>query len=453
VAKIRRLQYQLDAVKQIEQFNGRVLLADEMGLGKSIEVLLWLWKHPELKPVIVVCPASLKWVWENFIHQILNIRCDVLQGTAPPKNRLFRKHSFIVINYEILQYWLPFLKKLNIKVLIIDECHYQKSIRAKRTKAIWELSKNIPHIIAMSGTPLTNRPSELWTTLRLIRPDLYKSFFSYAFHFCNPIRRPWGWDYKGAANLTELHRQLKSTMMIRRLKKNVLTELPDKTRTIIPLDIEKREDYNKAVHNFIAWLSKQSITKAKKAKKAEQLVKMGYLKRLAAELKMKAVFSWIDNCIEYNDGKLVVYCTHRKIVQMLANKYKGICVVIDGSTSPKKRKLAVRAFQTNKQKRIFIGNIKAAGVGITLTAASILAFIELDWVPGNHTQAEDRIHRIGQKDAASIYYLIAKDTIEEYLCQLIQKKQEILTSTLDGKNKTNQLNIFDELEKALRKGK
>lgn len=443
--------FQLKAVRKIEHFGGRALLADEMGLGKTFEALQWLQNHPKVRPVIVVCPAFLKWVWETIASLHFSMRGEVLEGTKPPKTRLIKNDSFLIINYEILQYWLTYLKKLKPQVLIIDECHYQKSRRAKRTKAVKKLSKKIPHIIAISGTPLVNRPAELWTTLNLVRPDEFPSFILFAFRYCKPVMTPWGWQYKGANNLKELHRKLNSLMMVRRLKKDVLKELPDKTRYIVPLDIENEEEYDEAVSNFIQWLTKISISRAKRARKAKKLVQMGYLKRLAAELKMKSVLKWIDYFLRENNGKLVLYCTHRKIIKILHNKYRKISVVVDGSVKGRKRMLAVQSFQNNKRIRIFIGNIRAAGVGITLTAASSLAFVEMDWVPGNHTQAEDRIHRIGQENAATIYYLIAKSTIEENLCKLIQKKQAILSATLDGTKRSNPLDIFDELEKALRR--
>jgi len=259
---------------------------------------------------------------------------------------------------------------------------------------------------------------------------------------------PWGWEYKGATNLKELHRKLNSLMMIRRLKKDVLKELPDKVRQIIPLDIQMKE-YNEVLNNFIRWLTKKSNVKVEKARRAERLVQMGYLKRLAAELKIEKVITWIDDFLEESSGKLVLFCVHKKIIKQLHEKYKTISVVVDGSVTGKKRKNAVKIFQTNNKIRLFIGNIKAAGVGITLTAASTLAFIEMDWTPGDHTQAEDRIHRIGQKESAMIYYLIAKNTIEEDLCKLIQKKQSILSATLDGREDKNKLDIFNELQKQL----
>jgi len=445
-------KYQEKAVRKIQHFKGRALVADEMGLGKTLEALQWLYNNPDKRPAVIVCPASLKWVWEAEASLHLGMRSEVLNGQRPPKEGFIGQHDLIIINYEILQYWLKYIQALNPQVLILDECQYIKNLRAKRTRAVQNLNKNIPHVIGISGTPLTNRPCELWPILHLVRPDIFNSVWTYRWRYCNPVRKPWGWEYKGANNLSELHRKLNSLMMIRRLKRDVLSELPDKTRQIIPMDIKDRSEYQEALNNFVTWITKKSTIKAERAQRAERLVQMGYLKRLSAELKMKAVLQWIDDFFESSDGKLVLYCVHKNIIKQIHDKYKRISVVVDGSITGKKRKIAVRTFQGNKSIRLFIGNIKAAGVGITLTVANTLAFVEMDWTPGDHVQAEDRIHRIGQKKAAMIYYLIAKGTIEEDLCELIQKKQTVLSATLDGKKKINRLDIFDELQKALLKG-
>ena len=239
--------------------------------------------------------------------------------------------------------------------------------------------------------------------------------------------------------------------MIRRLKKDVLNDLPNKTRDVVPLDIEKPAEYRKANKDFINWLKEKSVSKALKAAKAEKMVQMGYLKRLAAQLKMKQAIAWVDNFLESSDNKLVIFATHKSVIKKIHERYKDISVVVDGSVSGKKRKWAVNLFQENKKIRLFIGNIKAAGTGLTLTAASDLAFLELDWVPGTHTQAEDRIHRIGQTEHSNIYYLIAKGTIEEKLCGVIQEKQKVISNVLDGKAKFNQLDVFDLLSKELLK--
>lgn len=450
--KTKPYKYQEKAFRKIQHFKGRALVADEMGLGKTLEVLMWLNQNPKLRPAIVVCPASLKWVWETEARMHLGMRSEILNGQKPPKGGFIGKHSLIIINYEILQYWLEYLRKLNPQVLLLDECHYIKNYRTKRTKAINRLGKNIPYIIGIGGTPLTNRPNELWNIIHLIRPDIFSSVFTYRWRYCNPVRMPWGWEYKGANNLKELHRKLNSVMMIRRLKKDVLKELPAKTRQIIPMDIDNRNEYQEALDNFITWLTRKSTVKAERAKRAERLVQMGYLKRLGAELKMNKVLQWIDDFLEESDGKLVLGAIHKNIIKQIYSKYKRISVVVDGSVSGRKRKLAIQTFQRNKSIRLFIGSIQAAGLGVTLTAASTVAFLEMPWTPAEVIQFEDRIHRIGQKEAVMIYYLIAKNTIEEKLCELLQKKQAILSATLDGKENINRLEIFDELQKELLKG-
>jgi SWI/SNF-related matrix-associated actin-dependent regulator 1 of chromatin subfamily A len=442
-------QYQEEGVQELIKHNGRALLADDMGLGKTIQALEYLRRTPEALPAVVVCPASLKWVWEHQAKLHIKMPSEVIEGTKPKKGRLLTKHNLIIINYDILGAWLEHLKEIKPKTLIIDECHYIKSRSAKRTKNIKQISKNVEHLISISGTPLVNRPAELYTTLNILWPKVFHSFWSFAFKFCKPSRRPWGWEFKGADNLDELHTTLKELGMIRRLKQDVLQDLPDKTREIIQLPLSKKSEYTEAVNDFIGWLQKQSAEKAFKAKKAEKLVKMGYLKRLASQLKMKSVIEWVDNFLESSDEKLVLFCTHKAIIKKLHEKYQNISVVVDGGTSNKKRKWAVDLFQNKKKVRLFIGNIRAAGVGITLTAASKEAFVELDFVPGNVTQCEDRVHRIGQKGAVTIYYLIAKDTIEEYLCEIIQNKQKVVSNVLDGTEKTNKWDIYSQLENKL----
>lgn len=801
--KTKLKKYQKRGVRKIRQFKGRVLLADEMGLGKTLQVLKWIDTHPEASPVLVVCPASLKWVWEMQAKDHIHKRGCVIEST---KAKPLSKHNkLIIINYEILHHWVKYLEPLKIQTIVLDECHYIKSRSAKRYKTIKAFAKDIPHIICISGTPLTNRPAELWTTLNLIQPEVFKSFFSYAFkyclpkdapilmadftekpisslkigdkvigwerkkggqrqlvfstvqkllkreaylekvtlengkilyctpdhkwatgwskngdenieysiprtgrmggggkgsasrvleifsgtkpkvettdymygyifgafhgdgwcvestetkyhplrkrrtdgthkyntgiavkdieiidrlekylnnfinyqtsfkriyrtdglyslisteksnydfisktisahknsdwwagflggiydtegsgqvlaqyidhnpitynlikkgldkfhfkystsryairmiggrpsllHFwnmanpclrrklvsymmngagkfssgglgkannsttpfvksikplnekaavytlttstgnyvaygcgsknCHPVKKPWGWEYKGASNLPELHKKLKDTMMIRRLKKDVLKELPDKTREIIPHTIQKFKRYKEAETDFIKWLSKRSLNKAKKAAKAEAVVKLGYLLRLAAKLKVPNVINWIDDFLESNDGKLVVFCKHKKVIEKLYDRYRDIAVMVDGSVTGHKRKLAVTQFQKSTKTKIFIGNIIAAGVGIDLWASSTCVFAELDWVPGNMSQAEDRLHRIGQKESVTIYYQIAKDTIEEKLCKILQQKQEILNATLDGGRIKNDFDVFDKLQKSL----
>jgi SWI/SNF-related matrix-associated actin-dependent regulator 1 of chromatin subfamily A len=239
--------------------------------------------------------------------------------------------------------------------------------------------------------------------------------------------------------------------MIRRLRKDVLPEYKEPIREIVPLPIIRRKEYREAENDFIKWLNKKSRLKAKRAKKAKRLVQMSYLSRLAAELKMDAVEQWIDDFLESTDEKIILCSIHRDIAKRLHDRYKKICEMIIGGLSTKKKEIAKRSFMTNKKKRVFIGQITAAGVGIDLSKASTVAFVELDYVPGNHSQFEDRAVHINKTEAINVIYLVGRGTIEEDRCNILQKKQKVVSSTLDGTADANSLNLYDELEKKLRK--
>jgi len=436
-------KYQKTGVKKIIRFKGRVLLADEMGLGKTIQALTYLRLRPERLPVLVVCPASAKWVWRNEIKKHTQFRRSIINGRSVRKGN---PKDITIINYDILPYWKDILAGGEFKTLILDECHYIKSYKAKRTKAAVSLGKRIPHILALSGTPLTNRPKELYTTLHLLHPDKFKSFVPYAFRYCNRRMTPWGWDDNGASNLGELHEKLKSLCMIRRTKKEVLKDLPPKRRIVVPLDIERPNEYKQIEKDFIGWLEKVNPGMAQRAKQAETITKIAFLKRKAAELKLKAMLQWMDDFFEETDEKLLVFGWHRYFLNQLQNKYNNSCVKLDGSTLPKNREKMVSDFQKKNHIKLFLGQIKAAGTAITLTAASTVVMGELSFVPADHVQAEDRVHRIGQTNSVNIYYLIAKDTIEEKLCRILEKKFKVVTSVLDGeKHKTNEMDIYSQL--------
>lgn len=451
--------YQKKGVRLIAKHNGVILLADDMQIGKTIQVLKWCFNHPEIRPVLIVCKEISKYVFEEQAKNHFNMRTVLLEGQKPKE--LKSKNSIYIINYDIFKYWLPHFKELKIQALILDESQKIKSRSAKRTKAIQKLVFNykdkfapsIPHRIAMSGTPLVNRPAELWTTLNLLWPTEFPHFFPFAMRYCKPVRTPWGWIYKGAAHLDELHNRLKKLGMIRRLAKGTLVNYQEPNRTIIPVDIDK-EEYDKVENDFIQWLQKKSIVKAKRAAKAEKLVRMHYLKRLAAAAKIGWVYEWIEDALENHYKKIVVYAWHKDIIQKIHKRYKNISVVVDGSVKGKKKKIAENYFKRNKNIRIFIGQIEAAGESISLSTASHkLAFAELPWTPGQVNQVEKRINGYGQTKQVEIDYLIAKDTIEEDLCKLLQKKQEVLSATLDGSSQINKLDIYNELEKILLKKK
>lgn len=436
----------------IERFDGRALLADEMGLGKSFQALLYAQRN-KLRPIIIVCPACVKWNWEREAKKHVQMRSEILEGTKAPKAKwTFTKPQVIIVNYDILSHWVKLLRRLKPQLIIIDEAQYCKSRDAKRTKAVLRLCKGILHVVALSGTPMTNRPIELWPTISLLRPDHFSSFSEYGHRYCKPEWTRWGWQYKGATHSDELHDLLGLTCMIRRLKADVLKELPAKQRIVLPMAIARRSEYDHALADFASWLRQKHPTSARRALKAEQLAKAGYLKRLVAELKLPSVIDWTQDFLQESDGKLILFAIHTKIIQALYDKFKETATYIDGSVTGHKRQLAIDQFQHDKKTRIIVGQLQAAGVGWNGTAATAVAFAELGWTPGEHDQAEGRAHRLGQENSVSCYYLVGRNTIEDKLCKILYDKQQDLTRILDGTGNGSTASAFDELLHDIKKG-
>lgn len=432
---------------------GGALCADDMGLGKTLQAL-WLLRRQRagaMFPAVVVCPASVKYAWEYAAARHVDLRAQVLEGRTPPTAEfdLGLVPKILIINPEILKNWLPYLMRVGIQTLILDECQYYTNIRAKRTKAAILLARSVPFRLALSGTPLTNRPSELWPTLHMLRPDVYASFFSFAQQFCAPKRQPWGWDYGGAENIPELHAMLKETCMVRRLKKDVLRDLPSKTRLVVPMEVSDAREYREASSNFLQWLkTAHGTARRDKAAKAVAVTRIGYLLRLAAKLKARAVVRWANAWFEeFPEEKMVLFGVHDQMIRVLQRHIKARHVTVDGSVVGRARQLAVDTFVKDPEVRCFIGNIRAAGTGVDglQRVCNTLAFCELWWVPAGHTQAEDRIYRIGQGNVAWINYLVAGGTIEEDLCQVIQSKQRVIQATLDGDVEVDNLDVWDQL--------
>ena len=352
--------------------------------------------------------------------------------------------AIYIINYDLVSKWLDKFIEIDPKTIIIDEAHFIKNNKAKRTKNIKKLAKG-REIIALTGTPIINKPVEFFNILNLIEPDLFNNWFSYVKRYCGAYQDRYGWDVSGSTNSEELH-ALASKCMIRRLKKDVLTQLPSKIRSVIPLEINNKKQYDFAKKELIQYLTeKKGSTEAIKAKNAETLVRIETLKQIVVKGKIKGIIEWIKDYLESND-KLVVFCTHLDVMAKLKETFRDICVEVNGSITGVKRDQAVNEFQNNPNIRLFIGN-KAAGVGITLTAANSTCTIELPWSPGDCDQQEDRVHRIGQEsDIVNAFYLIGQNTIEEEIIELLDKKRKVLDSVVDGKI-TNDESLLSELIK------
>jgi len=419
--------------------NGRALIADSMGLGKTVQALLYLKLHPELRPAVIVCPASLKLNWEKEIWNWLQVPALVLSGNYK-KLGFNHLENIIVINYDILDSWTDFLVSLNPSCLIIDEAHAIKNQKAKRSKAVKKLAKKVDHVIGLTGTPIINRPIEFFAILNLLNKNEWPSFWGYAHKYCGAKHNGFGWDFNGSSNTEKLNEALKRTM-IRRLKSEVLPELPAKIRTVIPLEIDNRIEYDQAV-----------LALDESDSPAIQLTRIEALKQLVVEGKIKACINWISDFLESGE-KLVVFCTHKKVINRLMDEFGHMGVKVDGSVKTTDRHESVRLFQEDPQCKIFIGNIKAAGVGLTLTAASSTAFIEIGWTPGEMDQCEDRVHRIGQEaDSVNAYYLLGQNTIDMEIAELLDEKRKVLDAVLDGKE-TEETGLLTELMNRIMGGK
>lgn len=442
VLKKQLFPYQKEGVAFIEARGGRALVGDEMGLGKTIQALAYLQLHPELRPAVILCPASLKLNWKKEINDCITarIKTQVLEGKTP--YNLYGE--IIIINYDILTSWVGTLKTYEPKIIIADECHYFKDNGAKRTKAVKLLGKSVPHFIALSGTPIVNRPIEIYNALTLINSSIIPSFWEYAKKYCNAYHNGFGWDYTGASNTEELHKLLTDTIMIRRKKADVLKDLPDKVYSYVPMTLANQKEYEFIERDVIGYLRQaQGQKAADRASNAEIMVQIEQLKQAAVRGKLDSCIDWVKDFIETED-KLVIFATHKFVIDKFMEVFGGAAVKIDGSTTMQERNQAVLRFQEDPKIKIFVGNIKAAGIGLTLTASSNVVFIELPWTPGDRLQAEDRCHRIGQKDTVNVRFLLVEGTIEEEIAQLLDKKIKILDAVLDGRV-TDQESLLTEL--------
>jgi SWI/SNF-related matrix-associated actin-dependent regulator 1 of chromatin subfamily A len=419
-----------------DKLNGNALIADEQGLGKTVESLSYLQLHPEHRPVIIVAPSCVKLKWAKEAHDwLVRAKVQILSGETQAKIY----GEIVIINYDILQYWVKSLQNLNAKVLICDECHFLKNNLAKRTKSLNKIARGIPHIIGLTGTPIENRPIEIYNIWHLIDPIGCPDYFDFGLKFCDGKFKNNKWDFSGSSNEKELHNKLVSSIMIRRLKKDVLPELPDKIYSHEPIELSNLEEYNFAHEDFIRCVTGQEKTSIKKI-----YSKIENLKQLAVMGKLKQSFDWIDNFIE-TDEKLVIYAHHKFLVDELMKRYKNIARKIDGSVSAIKREEASEEFYNNPKIKLFIIS-EAGGVGINLTIASHVAILELPWNKSVLEQIIDRLHRFGQLKCVNIYYLLAAGTIEEKIANIIDRKYRMTSAIIDGKDVTSE-DLLTELIK------
>lgn len=399
----------------------KALIADEMGLGKTIQGIGIVIKKDAF-PCLVVAPASLLVNWQQEWRKFTHFDPFVYHDTKANVPNLLRHTEVLIVSYEGAKKMLPYKQMFNS--IIVDESHYIKSAKTQRFKVVYELSLQKKVAILLTGTPIMNKPIELVPQLKVLGMlkdmETERKFLN---RYCGGKVQ--------AENLEELNVKLRSKIMIRREKKDVLTELPDLTRTIVPIDIDTREEYNQAETDFIKYLKEvknYSDRKLKAAANAEILVRLNLLKQISARGKVKQIVEFIKDANE-NDEKVIVFAHHRETIKSL-NEALGSCYVITGSTDNSERQIQVNEFQKGGKWQNFLLSMRAASVGLTLTASSIEVFCELDWTPAIHDQCEARCHRIGQKNCVNAYYFLGQNTVDFDIMKIIDKKRNIINRSI-----------------------
>lgn len=410
-----RLSYLPYQLAGIEFAAGRdaVLIGDEMGLGKTVQAIGIVNQDRTAERVLVVCPASLKINWQREIDK---------WGVSPCV-------EWAIINYDQLH-------KLDVHqlwdVVILDEAHYVKNPEAKRSqlaRRIWARRK-----ILLTGTPILNRPVEVFHLLHILDTIAWplaarhKFGLRYCAAYQRKVGRKYVWDYSGASNLDEL-REILKPYMIRRTKAEVLTQLPPKRRQIIELPVGGLSSvFRKTLHDSVQSYGEQ----------VQQLdcnvealwTKLAALRHETALAKVATAVECIKDALESSE-KIVVFAHHRDVLDALHQALADYNpVVVHGGTPLQDRQAAVDTFQRIPGCQLFLGNIQAAGVGLTLTAASHVVFVELDWVPGNVSQAEDRCHRIGQRESVLVQHLVLEGSLDALIAKSLVKKQNIIDKAL-----------------------
>lgn len=417
----------------------RCWIADEMGLGKTVQALATL-QATKAYPAVIVVPASLKLNWQREAAKWLPMvrRIEVLSGRKPLP--IDPDVGIVIINYDILDAWAQTLIAWGPKALVLDESHYCKTSKAKRTKAARAIasSKTIEVRLLLSGTPIVNSPPELISQLHILgrMNDLggYRTFTS---RYCIPATFG-GFEQRGQ-NLEELNAKMRAGgMFIRRLKEQVLTELPAKRRVRVPIVLKNRRRYETAMKAAAERIRLGRAERAMARREgrepdgwalAASIMSITELRQVAAECKMGGAMDWIRTMQDAGE-KLVIFAHHSKIVERVAAELS--CPMIKGGVSTEERQAAVDRFQNDDDCRAIVLNIKAGGVGLTLTAASNVAFIESGWTPADNLQAEDRCHRIGQTDSVTAWYLDGDGTIDQWMSDLIAKKRLTVDAATEG---------------------
>lgn len=451
--RTKLLPFQKEGINFALKRNGRCMVADEMGLGKTLQAIAIAYFYKEEWPLLIVVPSSLRYPWteeiEKWIPELDPEEISVIQNKMDVGRISTSKVT--VLGYGLLttdaETLIDALNNQNFNVVIVDESHYMKSRSATRSKILLPIVQKAKRAILLTGTPALGRPEELFMQIEALFPQKFGTWTDYAKRYCNAHVRYFGkrpqWDCRGASNLNELH-QLLSDIMIRRLKTEVLTQLPPKIRQRIPFDLPSAaaKELNAS---FEEW---EKLTRAPNSVATETV--MGLITRMfkqTAIAKAGAVKDYIKMMLQNDSLKFLVFAHHLIMLQacteaVIENKTRY--VRIDGSVPSSERIHLVNQFQKDPETRVAVLSIQAAGQGLTFTAATHVVFAELYWDPGHIKQAEDRAHRIGQCSSVNIHYLIANGTLDPLMWGMLNRKAQVTGSTLNGRKERLQAEDGDK---------
>ena len=438
------LEHQKEAIQKLLE-NKKFILADDMGLGKTTSTIIGALESGS-KKILIICPATLKINWKREIENYSDRSIFI----AESKN-FSTEHDFVIANYDIIKNFHDPKNKeesliLNSKfdLVIVDEAHYIKNATAQRTKLINDLVKNTERLWLLTGTPMTSRPMDYFNLLSLVDSPVSKNWMAYAIRYCAGYQFKVGnrkvWNITGASNLEELRERTSGTIL-RRLKENVL-DLPDKIITPVYLKL-KSKAYEDVMGEYYDWYDKnpeesKSLT--------VQFSKLTKVRQIIADEKIHQTIEIAENIIEQGK-KVIIFCNFTDSLNKILEHFGKIAVKLDGSMSQHERQYSVDQFQENEKIKVFVGNIKAAGTGITLTAGEAAIFNDLSFLPSDHAQAEDRSYRYGQKNNVLVYYPIFENSIEGIIYDILNNKKQVIETVMG--DRVNKADAAEEILKRI----
>ena len=448
---LKLFPYQEVGVAFIELSKGKALIGDDMGLGKTAQSLAWLALHKEKRPVIVICPASIKVNWSREINKW--IPNSSIQSIDSGKDVIEPGKEFYIVNYDLLRKHEQGLLDIGASVVILDEATYVKERKSQRTKATLKIAKNSPHVLALSGTPILNKPIEFFNILNLIAPKVFKSQWQFGHQFCGMEHNGYGFSYSGATN-TELLNFLLKSIMIRRDKREVLKDLPPKRREfkyigipnkIIRMHEAAEMDLSNAVRDYrIRGLSSEERSE----KRMLAITALNYLRQVVGMAKAEQTLEIVRPTLEAGE-KIVIFGHHKAVLDKLEEDltkagFKN--VRIDGQVTGNKRQKLIDEFQNDPDCKVMVASILAMGMGVNLVSASSVFIVERQWTPAVEEQGEDRLWRIGQEKEVTVWYLVTADTVDDKMNHLIERKRKMVKQIIDGESHSEESLVSELLD-------